>query len=105
MSTTLTIDATGGAFIPAALLKTFALKPGAVLQADVGPEGIALKPVGEASVEEGLAHEEVANGLKLVKKGRLLVLSGTEPLSAVEAIQAAREEREEMLLSYRKGQS
>lgn len=102
MSTTLTIDATGGAFIPAALLKTFALKPGAMLQADVGPEGIALRPVSEDCVEDGLTPEDVANGLSLINENGFLVITGLEPFNAVEAIAAAREERDEQLLAFRK---
>ena len=63
---------------------------------------IALKPVDETTVEGILSPEEEASGLRLIRKGRRLVLAGTEPFSAVEAIAAAREERDEMLLAYRK---
>lgn len=69
------------------------------------PEGIALRPVSDECVEDGLTPEDVANGLKVIKKGRMLVLSGAEPFNAVEAIAAAREEREEMLLDYRKSRN
>lgn len=98
MSTTLTIDATGGAFIPPTLLNILGLKPGATLLADVGPKGISLKPAEEETEVEGiLAADDLANGLRVIKKGRRLVITGGEPFSAVEVIQAAREERDEML--------
>jgi bifunctional DNA-binding transcriptional regulator/antitoxin component of YhaV-PrlF toxin-antitoxin module len=97
MSTTLLIDSSGGAVIPPALLQMLGLKPGGRLQADVSPQGIALKPV----AGEDICDEDKANGLRLVRKGRGLVITGGEPFDAVEAIQAARDERDEMILSHR----
>ncbi|MFN0076703.1 MAG: hypothetical protein ACKVY0_09530 [Prosthecobacter sp.] len=95
MSTTLFIDANGSAVIPPALLQILGLKPGARLQADVSPQGIALKPA--VHVVEAAKTE----GIQFVRKGKRLVAVGAEPFSAVEAIAAARDERDEMLLAYR----
>jgi bifunctional DNA-binding transcriptional regulator/antitoxin component of YhaV-PrlF toxin-antitoxin module len=95
MSTTLFIDANGSAVIPPALLQMLGLKPGERLQADVSPQGIALKPA--ADVVEPAKTE----GIQLIRKGKRLVAVGAEPFGAVEAIAAARDERDEMLLAYR----
>lgn len=95
MSTSLFIDANGSAVIPSALLQILGLKPGARLEAEVSPQGIALKPVQE---EVEIARTE---GIQFVRKGKRLVAVGAEPFSAVEAISAARDDRDDMLLSFR----
>lgn len=95
MSTTLFIDANGSAVIPPALLQILGLKPGERLQADVSPQGIELKPAQDA-VETARTE-----GIQLVRKGKRLIAVGAEPFSAVEAIEAARDERDKMMLAYR----
>ena len=95
MSTTLFIDANGSAVIPPALLQILGLKPGERLQADVSPQGIELKPA-----QDGVEAAKT-EGIQLVRKGKRLVAVGAEPFSAVEAIAAARDERDEMTLAYR----
>jgi AbrB family looped-hinge helix DNA binding protein len=84
MNATVTIDSAGRLVLPKALRERLHLRTGDKLSADVVADKIELTP---------LADENV----KLVRKGKRLVIAGTEPFSAVEAIKAAREEYEERL--------
>lgn len=84
MSTTLTIDPSGGVVIPPAILKAFGLKPGEQVRVEVAPAG-----------------KETAKEAVVADRDGFLVIAGTEPFSAVEAVMEAREDREDQVLSYR----
>lgn len=95
MSDTLTIQSTGTILLPVAFMEKFALKPGAILLADLTDEGMALKP--ENSEVSPLASDS----LKTVSKDGFTFLTGTETFDAVDAISAEREKRSEQLFDYR----
>ncbi len=84
MSTTLTIDTNGGAFIPAALLEAFGLRPGEQVIVELSP-----------------THKKAPRTAQIADRDGFLVITGTEPFNAAEAVQTAREERQEELLTYR----
>ena len=84
MTATLTIDPSGSISLPKVFLQKFQLKPGAKLIADVNDQGIELRP------DDGMSSGEA----KLVERDGFLVFTGTEPFDAVEAILAARAERD-----------
>ncbi len=88
MSATLTIDATGGVLLPKVFLDKFALKPGARLRAEVSDEGLELCP----------DIDDAADTVKVVEKGGVFVISGTQPFDAVESIMVARRDRAATLL-------
>lgn len=91
MTASLTIDPNGGISLPAAFLEKFHLKPGAKLLADVSDEGIALRP------DEAVSNDAA----QLVDRDGFFVFAGTQPFDAVDAIKAARADREESLKSGR----
>lgn len=87
MTATLTIDPSGGISLPPAFLEKFRLKPGAKLLADMGDDGMALRP----------SDETESTSVQLVDRDGFLVFAGAQPFDAVEAILAARADREEEL--------
>lgn len=91
MTATLTIDPSGGISLPAAFLEKFRLKPGAKLLADLSDDGMALRPEDEA----------VSTQAQLQDRDGFLVFTGTQPFDAVDAILAARADREDELLALR----
>jgi len=91
MTATLTIDPSGGISLPPAFLEKFRLKPGARLLADVSDDGMALRPDDEA----------VSSQVQLVDQDGFLVFTGTRPFDAVDAIMAARADREDELAQLR----
>ena len=84
MTATVTIDSAGRLVLPKAFRERLHLQAGDKLSADVVADRIELTP---------LADENV----KLVRKGKRLVIAGGRSFSAVEAVKAAREEYEERL--------
>ena len=85
MTATITIDAAGRFVLPKAMRDRLHLSAGSKLKADIIADKIELTP-------------EPTEGVKLVKKGKLLVITGTRPTTgAVEAIHADREERMEQI--------
>lgn len=89
MSTTITMDAEGRLLLPEVFRAKLSLREGAKFRADLTGGKIELTPEAEDSI-------------RLIDEGGLLVITGIKgPVDAVAAIQAAREEREESLLSYR----
>ena len=84
MSATVTIDSAGRLVLPKAFRERLHLRAGDKLSADVVADRIELTPVPDEHV-------------KLVRKGKRLVIAGAGPFSAVEALKAAREEYEERL--------
>jgi hypothetical protein len=80
VTASLIIDSQGSISLPPAFLEKFHLRPGAKLLADLGDEGIALRP--EIEIEQA----------RLVDRDGFFVFTGTEPFSAVEAVAAARGE-------------
>lgn len=91
MTATLTIDPNGGISLPAAFLEKFRLKPGAKLLADLSEDGMALRP------DEAVAGDAV----QLVDRDGFFVFAGTQPFDAVDAIMAARADREGLLTPTR----
>jgi hypothetical protein len=91
MTATLTIDPNGGIPLPLAFLEKFRLKPGAKLLADLSDAGMALRPDDETDSDRA----------KLVNIDGFMVFTGTEPFDAVEAIMAARADRDEELSALR----
>ena len=84
MSETVTIDSAGRLVLPKAVRERLHLRAGDKLSADVVADRIELTPLPDEHV-------------KLVRKGKRLVIAGAGPFSAVEAVKAAREEYEERL--------
>ena len=91
MTATLTIDASGGIALPIPFLEKFRLKPGAKLLADMSEEGMALRPDDEAGSVQA----------QLEERDGFLVFTGTQPFDAVDAILAARADREDELSTLR----
>ncbi len=91
MSATLTIDPSGGISLPTAFLEKFRLKPGSKLRADLSDDGMALRPDGETVSAQAVLQDQ--NGF--------MVFTGTQPFDAVDAIQAARADREDELSALR----
>ncbi len=91
MTATLTIDGGGGISLPTAFLEKFRLKPGAKLLADVSDDGMALRPDGDTASAQA----------RLEDRDGFLVFTGTQPFDAVDAILAARADREEELSAMR----
>ena len=87
MSATVTIDSAGRLVLPKAVRERLHLRAGDKLSADVVADRIELTPVPDEHV-------------KLVRKGKRLVIAGAGPFSAVEAVKAAREEYEERLARH-----
>lgn len=85
MTTTITIDRAGRLVLPKAMRDRLHLGAGSKLRADIIADKIELTP-------------EPTEGVKLVKKGKLLVITGARPnTSADEAIRADREDRMEQI--------
>lgn len=84
MSATVTIDSAGRLVLPKAFRERLHLRAGDKLSADVVADRIELTPVPDEHV-------------KLVRKGKRLVMVGAGPVSVVDAVKAAREEYEERL--------
>ena len=85
MNATITIDAAGRFVLPKPLRDRLHLRAGSKLNARIVADRIELTP-------------EPDEGVRLVRKGKLLVITGMkEPFSAVAAIKAARDERDEQL--------
>lgn len=91
MTATLTIDPNGAIRLPKSFLEKFHLKPGAILLADVSDEGMALRPEDEIEGCEA----------SLVDRDGFLVFTGTQPFNAVQAIMAARADREDDISARR----
>ena len=92
MNTTLTLDPSGGLFLPAELLADAHLNKGATVEVDVTADQIVVKPV---------VPEQEA---RLVEKDGMLIFEGGPPLSdedVIRAIKADREERTDRILGYR----
>jgi antitoxin component of MazEF toxin-antitoxin module len=88
MTTTLTLDASGGLFLPAELLADAHLNEGTAVEVDVAADRILVKPV--------FPEQEC----RLVEEDGMLVIEGGPPLSAedvIGAIKADREERDERI--------
>ena len=91
MTATLTIDPSGGISLPAAFLEKFRLKPGAKLLADLSDDGMALRPDSGTVSSQALLQDQDG----------FLVFTGTQPFDAVDAILAARADREDELSALR----
>ena len=83
MTTTLTLDASGGLFLPAELLADAHLNEGAVVEVDVAADRILVKP----AVPE--------RQVRLVEKNGRLVFEGGPPLTDDDVIRAIKADREE----------
>lgn len=85
MSSTITMDTAGRLVLPKAMRDRLHLRAGSKLRIDVIADKIELTP-------------EPDEGVRLVRKGGLLVITGMKkPFDAVAAVRAAREERGEQL--------
>lgn len=85
-TTTITIDGAGRCVLPKFMRERLHLRAGSKMKADVIGDRIELTP-------------EADEGVKLVRKGKMLVISGLgKSFGAVAAIKAAREERDEQLV-------
>jgi len=85
MSSTITIDAAGRFVLPKSMRERLNLHAGSKLKADIVADKIELTP-------------EVEKGVKLVRKGRRLVVTGLEgPFDAAKAVKAARGEHDDRL--------
>lgn len=95
MNTTLTLDASGGLFLPAELLADAHLNEGAQVEVDVAADRIVVKAV------------EPEPTLRLVEKDGMLVFTGGPRLTddeIVRAIKAGRDERDERIARAVRGQ-
>jgi AbrB family looped-hinge helix DNA binding protein len=85
MTATITIDTAGRFVLPKAMRDRLHLRAGSKLKADIIADKIELTP-------------EPDEGVRLVRKGKLLVITGVKkPFDAVAAVKAAREDRDEQL--------
>ena len=84
MIKTLTLDASGGLFLPAELLADAHLKMGAEVEVDVLADRIVVKPV-EATVPEA----------RLVERDGMLVFAGGPARSEGEIVRAIKADRDE----------
>ena len=91
MTATLTIDASGCISLPIPFMEKFSLKPGATLLADISDNSMALRP----------ADESASDQVQLIDRDGFLVFTGTQPFDAVDAIMAARADRDEDLSTLR----
>ena len=88
MTATITLDSSGRLMLPQAMRDALHLRPGARLRAEVVGDSIIIG-----------ADEEF---IQVVKTGKRRVIVGPSGFDAVKAIAAAREEREDMVVAYRK---
>ena len=85
MSTTITMDRAGRLVLPKPVRDKLHLRAGTRLSVTVVADKVELSPEPEADV-------------RIERRGKLLVITGMkEPFSAVAAIKAARDERDEQL--------
>jgi AbrB family looped-hinge helix DNA binding protein len=88
MNATITMDAAGRFVLPKSIRDHLHLRAGTRLRADVVADRIELTPEPDA-------------GVRIERRGKRMVIVGGGPFSAVQAIKAAREEREEQLAQGR----
>lgn len=84
MTATITLDSAGRLVLPKAMRDQLHLSAGSKLKANVVADKIELTPEPDLDV-------------RIERRGKLLVIVGGAPFSAVAAIKADREEREEVL--------
>ena len=84
MTATVTIDSAGRLVLPKAFRERLHLRSGDKLSADVVADKIELTPLADANVT-------------LVRKGKRLVIAGSGPFNAAEAVKVAREDYEARL--------
>ena len=85
MTATITIDTAGRLVLPKAMRDRLHLSAGSKLKADIIADKIELTP-------------EPTERVKLVKRGKLLVITGARPTTGIgEAIRADRDERMEQI--------
>jgi len=88
MTATITIDSAGRFVLPKAMRDQLHLTAGSRLKADLVADKIELTP-------------EPATNVKLVKRGKLTVISGSRPVGQV--AEALREDREERMAQIADG--
>jgi AbrB family looped-hinge helix DNA binding protein len=88
MNATITMDAAGRFVLPKSIRDQLHLRAGTRLRADVIADRIELTPEPDA-------------GVRIERRGKRRVIVGGGPFNAVQAIKAAREEREEHLAEGR----
>ena len=91
MTATITIDSAGRFILPKAIRDRLHLRAGSKMKVDVIADKIELTPQPDENV-------------RLVRKGKRLIVIGVKgPFDAVEAIKAARDERDEVLAQRVRG--